>query len=160
MFWTSVAHAMGQAPGGAEGASGGLMSFLPLILMFAIFYFLLIRPQQKKQKELRDMISNLKRGDRVITGGGIVGRIEALRDDKVEVEVASGVVITVMRAYIAGPADAKPAESKKADAKKGAKAEDKKAEDKKAMDKKPEKIEEAKPEKAEEKKEEPAPDKS
>jgi preprotein translocase subunit YajC len=129
MFWTSVAHAMGGAPQGAEGgAQGGLISFLPLILMFVIFYFLLIRPQQKKQKDLRNMINNLKRGDRVVTGGGILGRIEALRDDKVDVEVAQGVVLTVLRSYIAGPADASPA-VKKVDKKASAKEE--KSEDKK-----------------------------
>ena len=131
MFWTSVAHAMGGAQQGAEGgAQGGLISFLPLVLMFVIFYFLLIRPQQKKQKDLRDMISSLKRGDRVVTGGGIIGRIEALRDDRVDVEVAPGVVLTVLRSYIAGPAEVKPAE-KKTDKKalaKDAKSEDKKEE--------------------------------
>jgi len=105
MFLTSVAYAMGQAPGGASGAAGGqsgLMSFLPLVLMFVVFYFLLIRPQQKKQKETREMLKNLKRGDRIMTGGGIYGRIESLTDDMVNVEVAPNVIITCHRSYVAG----------------------------------------------------------
>ena len=108
MFLTSVAYAMGQAPGGAAGAPGGqsgLMSFLPLVLMFVIFYFLLIRPQQKKAKETREMLKNLKRGDRIMTGGGIYGRIESLTDDSVNVEIAPGVVITCHRSYVAGMGD-------------------------------------------------------
>lgn len=121
MFWTSVAHAMGQTPQGADGSpQSQLMSFLPLVLMFVVFYFLLIRPQQKKQKDLREMINNLKRGDRVISGGGIYGRVESLDNDKVNVEIAPNVVITVARAYIAGLADPKVA------AKKGDKKDDKK----------------------------------
>lgn len=129
MFLTSVAYAMGQTPqAGADAGQNSLMSFAPLILMFVIFYFLLIRPQQKKQKDLREMISNLKRGDKVVTGGGIVGTISALRDDRVEVEVANGLVITVLRAFISGP-DTPPAQGKKLDKKaekKAAKKEEKK----------------------------------
>ena len=125
MFWTSVAHAMGQVPQGAEGGTQNqLMSFLPLVLMFVVFYFLLIRPQQKKQKQLRDLINNLKRGDRVISGGGIYGRVESLDNDKVNVEIAPNVVITVARAYIAGLAD--PKAEPKAAPKKNGKKDDKK----------------------------------
>jgi preprotein translocase subunit YajC len=123
MFATSVAYAMGQPPAGADGAGGGLMSFLPLVLMFVIFYFLLIRPQQKKQKEMKEMLKNLKRGDKIVTGGGIFGRIDSITDDKVNVEIAPGVVITVMRNYVAGLADAVAAEEGKG--KKPAKAEEK-----------------------------------
>ncbi|WP_243367463.1 preprotein translocase subunit YajC [Fundidesulfovibrio soli] len=123
MFLTSVAYAMGQQPAaGAEGPGGGLMSFLPLVLMFVIFYFLLIRPQQKKQKEAREMLKNLKRGDKIMTGGGIYGRIDSLTDELVNVEIASGVVITVNRNFVSGLAD--PA---KAPADKGEKKNDKKA---------------------------------
>jgi len=127
MFLTSMAYAMGQPPAGAEGGNQ-LMSFLPLVLMFVVFYFLLIRPQQKKQKEMREMLKNLKRGDKVITGGGIEGRIDAVTDDKVKVEIAPGVVITVLRAYVAGMADAaQPAKkAEKTDEKKADKPEEKK----------------------------------
>ncbi|KAF0233815.1 MAG: preprotein translocase subunit [Desulfovibrionaceae bacterium] len=123
MFLTSMAYAMGQPPAGADGGNQ-LMSFLPLVLMFVVFYFLLIRPQQKKQKETREMLKNLKRGDKVVTGGGIEGRIDAVTDDKVKVEIAPGVVITVLRAYVAGLADA--AQAKKTDEKKADKPEEKK----------------------------------
>ncbi|GAB6035658.1 hypothetical protein JCM15519_02170 [Fundidesulfovibrio butyratiphilus] len=137
MFLTSMAYAMGQAPQGADAGQNGLMSFIPLILMFVIFYFLLIRPQQKKQKDLREMLNNLKRGDRVITGGGIVGVIQAMRDDKVDVEIANGVVITVLRSYIAGP-ETSPASSRKGDKKSGKKGDKKTAAETKTIDVKPE----------------------
>lgn len=127
MMLTSVAYAMGQIPGagGDGGQGGGLMSFLPLVLMFVIFYFLLIRPQQKKQKEMREMLKQLKRGDKILTGGGIYGRIESITDDKVNVEIAPNVVITVMRSYVAGLADMAQTPAKKDD-KKAVKADEKK----------------------------------
>ncbi len=64
-----------------------ILSFLPLILMFVVFYFLLIRPQQKKQKEVAEMIKNLKKGDRVVTNGGLIGTIMAIHDDYVVLKV-------------------------------------------------------------------------
>ena len=72
-----IAYAMGTGGAGGEGA-GGFTGFIPLILMFVIFYFLLIRPQQKRTKEHRQMISNLKKGDRIVTSGGIHGRITGM----------------------------------------------------------------------------------
>ncbi len=98
----SIAYAMGQ--GGAEGAqgAGGLASFIPLILMFVIFYFLLIRPQQKKTKEHREMITKLKKGDRVVTTGGIYGRITGLDDHRVTLEISDKVRIKLVRGNIAG----------------------------------------------------------
>ena len=96
----SMAYAMGQ--GGQPGASGaGGFSFIPLILMFVIFYFLLIRPQQKKNKLQREMIANLKKGDRVITSGGIHGRITSVDDSTVTVEIADRVRVKVVRANVA-----------------------------------------------------------
>ena len=96
----STAYAMGQA-GGQGGQAGGLAGFLPLIILFAIFYFLLIRPQQKKAKEHREMISNLKKGNRVITSGGIYGTIQSLDDTTVGLEIAEKVKIKVTRGNIA-----------------------------------------------------------
>lgn len=64
-----------------------LLSFLPLILMFVVFYFLLIRPQQKKQKEHTEMVKNLKKGDRVVTMGGIIGTVQTLQDDYLVLKV-------------------------------------------------------------------------
>ncbi|MFC1814976.1 preprotein translocase subunit YajC [Thermodesulfobacteriota bacterium] len=96
---TSIAYALGQ--GGAAGqGSGGFGAFLPLILMFAIFYFLLIRPQQKKTKQHREMISSLKKGDRIITSGGIHGRITGSSDTTLTVEIAEKVRVKVNRTNV------------------------------------------------------------
>ena len=79
--------------------SEGISSFIPLILIFVIFYFFLIRPQQKKVKEHKKMVESLKRGDKVITTGGIVGNIERIIDnDKVEVSISDDVKVEVVRA--------------------------------------------------------------
>jgi len=81
---------------------GALTQFLPLILIFAIMYFLLIRPQQKKMKEHQNMVAALRRGDEVITQGGLIGKITKVKDDaEVEVELASGVKVRVVRPTIA-----------------------------------------------------------
>jgi len=100
MFFENLAHAMGQAPV-ADGQPGGpLMTFMPLILMFVIFYFLLIRPQQKKQKEHKQMLENLGRGDRVITAGGLYGRVIEAKEDILTLDVGSNVQVQVGRAFI------------------------------------------------------------
>ncbi len=95
---------MGQAGslGGQAGAGGGYGAFVPIILMFVIFYFLLIRPQQKKAKEHQEIIANLKKGDRVITSGGIHGQITSLDETTVTLEVAEKVRIKVTRGTLAG----------------------------------------------------------
>lgn len=104
-MFTDIAYAMGGAPGGEapQGGIGMLSSFLPLILIFVIFYFLLIRPQQKKAKEHKQMLESLKRGDKVMTNGGILGVIEELDADTVtlKVGVKDDVRIKVNRNYIA-----------------------------------------------------------
>jgi len=104
----SIAYAMGQ--GGAAGgqAGGGFSAFVPLILMFVIFYFLLIRPQQKKTKEHRTMIGNLRKGDRIITSGGLHGRITAVDDVTLTVEIADKVRVKINRGNIAGLAQQAP----------------------------------------------------
>ena len=77
----------------------GIGQFIPLILIFVIFYFFLIRPQQKKVKEHKAMVENLKRGDKVVTSGGIVGTVERIIDnDKVEVQIAENINVEVVRA--------------------------------------------------------------
>ena len=79
-------------------SGSGIGQFIPLILIFVIFYFFLIRPQQKKVKEHKLMVENLKRGDKVITSGGIVGSIERVIDnDKVEVSISENVNVEVIR---------------------------------------------------------------
>ena len=80
-----LAYAMGGV-GGTGGEGGGFGAFIPLILMFAIFYFLLIRPQQKKAKQHREVLSSLKKGDRVISSGGLHGMITGLTEDVVTME--------------------------------------------------------------------------
>ena len=86
----------------AAGAGSAFTSFIPLILIFAIMYFLLIRPQQKKVKEHQKMVSELRRGDQVVTQGGIVGKVtKVLEDNKVEVEIAEGVKVKVVQTTIA-----------------------------------------------------------
>jgi preprotein translocase subunit YajC len=95
----SEVYAMGNS-GAAGGAQGGLGAFVPLIIMFVIFYFLLIRPQQKKAKQHREMIGNLKKGDRVITSGGLYGTISSLDDTNVTLEVAEQVKIKLVRGNI------------------------------------------------------------
>ncbi len=95
----NIAYAMGQG-GAASGGAGGFTSFVPLILMFVIFYFLLIRPQQKKTKEHRQMIDNLKTGDRIVTGGGLHGRITGVQENALTVEIAEKVRVKVNRASV------------------------------------------------------------
>jgi len=83
---------------GAAGAGSAFASFLPLVLIFAIMYFLLIRPQQKKVKEMRAMVDALRRGDQVLTQGGIIGKVTKVGDDGVlEVEIADGVKVKVLK---------------------------------------------------------------
>ena len=95
----------------ASGMLGSATSFLPLVLIFAVFYFLLIRPQQQKQKEARSMLAALKRGDRVVTGGGLIGTVQRVpmvqdKDGKqvasneIEVEIAPNIRVTVLRETI------------------------------------------------------------
>lgn len=86
---------------GATGGMGAIQQFIPLALMFAIFYFLLIRPQQKKAKEHRAMLDNVKKGDKVITAGGVHGKIASVEDGVVGLEIATGVIIKITKSYIA-----------------------------------------------------------
>ena len=97
-----IAYAMGQGGAAGAGGQGGFTAFIPLILMFVIFYFLLIRPQQKKQKEHQEMLNSLKKGDRIITGGGMYARIISVDDSTLSVEIADKIRVKVSRATIAG----------------------------------------------------------
>ena len=82
-------------------SGSGFAQFIPLILIFVIFYFFLIRPQQKKVKEHKQMVSSLKRGDEVITSGGIVGRVERiLGDDKIDLQITENVTVQVVQSTI------------------------------------------------------------
>ncbi|NIY79037.1 MAG: preprotein translocase subunit YajC [Rhodobacteraceae bacterium] len=95
-----VTPAYAQAAGGA--AANPIMQFAPLILIFAIMYFLMIRPQQKKMKQHKAMIEAVRRGDEVVTAGGIMGKVVKVREDGfVEVEIADGVKVKVQKATLA-----------------------------------------------------------
>ena len=98
----SVAFAMGAGPSTGAQGGGGLGPFVPLIAMVVIFYFLLIRPQQKKAKKHQEMLDALKRDDMVVTTGGVHGKITGLTDTIATLEIASNVKIKVSRANIAG----------------------------------------------------------
>jgi preprotein translocase subunit YajC len=92
-----VSPAYAQAAGDV-GAGSLIANFLPLILIFGIMYMLLIRPQQKKMKQMKAMIDALRRGDQVLTGGGIVGKVTKVNDDgMIEVEIAEGVKVKVLK---------------------------------------------------------------
>jgi preprotein translocase subunit YajC len=99
-MFISPAYAQDALGGGTTGV---LMQLLPLILIFAVFYFLLIRPQQTTMKQHKAMLGALTRNDRIITAGGVIGTVTKVRDDaeEVEVEIAQGVRITVVRSTIA-----------------------------------------------------------
>jgi preprotein translocase subunit YajC len=121
-MWISPAYA--QAAGGSVGFD--IMSMAPLVLIFVVFYFLLIRPQQQKMKQHRALLSAIRRNDRVLTGGGIIGTVtKVVSDTEVIIEIAEGVRVRVARGTIAdvlsrtepvaapgSSGDAKPAEQK------------------------------------------------
>ena len=94
-----IENAYAQA-GGEGGAGNMLTTFVPLILIFVVFWFLLIRPQQKKAKEHRAMVGALAKGDEVVTNGGLLGRITAVGDAFVTVEVAEGMEVRVQRSAV------------------------------------------------------------
>lgn len=95
-----VSPAFAQTAGGAP-AGGGLGLLVPMILVFGIMYFLMIRPQQKKAKEHRAMIDAIRRGDQVVTSGGLIGKISKVKEGgEVEVEIAEGVKVRVVQATI------------------------------------------------------------
>jgi preprotein translocase subunit YajC len=95
-----ITPAYAQAAGG--GAGSAFASFIPLILIFAIMWFLLIRPQQKKMKEHQAMVAGVRRGDEVVTQGGLVGKVTKVKDDgELEVEIAPNVKVRVIRHTIA-----------------------------------------------------------
>ena len=91
-----ISNAFAQTAG-AGGAAGGLMSFLPIILMFAVLWFIMIRPQMKRRKESKAMLEALAKNDEVVTAGGILGRVTKVNESYVTLEVAEGTEITVQK---------------------------------------------------------------
>lgn len=106
MLFDNLAFAMGGAAGNGGAQGNPLGAFVPLILMFAIFYFLLIRPQQKKAKQHKEMINNLKIGDRIVTNGGLYGTIVRMKDATIIVEIAEKVQVEMLRNTVAEKAEA------------------------------------------------------
>ena len=102
MFITT-AFAQGYLFGGGAGGDGGmLMSLLPFVLIFVIMYFLILRPQQKRVKQHQEMVKNVRRGDTVVTNGGLVGKVtKVIDDDQIEIEIADDVRIRQMRQMVA-----------------------------------------------------------
>lgn len=95
---SAYAQAAGGAPGGFESQ---LMSFAPLVLIFVVFYFLLIRPQQKRMKQHKEMLAAIRRGDRVVTNGGLIGQVvKVVNQDELMLEIAENVRVRVMRGMI------------------------------------------------------------
>ncbi|CAG9176286.1 Sec translocon accessory complex subunit YajC [Cupriavidus laharis] len=91
-----ISNAFAQTAG-AGGAAGGLMSFLPIILMFAVLWFIMIRPQMKRQKEAKAMLEALAKNDEVVTAGGILGKVTKVTDQYVSLEIAEGTEVTVQK---------------------------------------------------------------
>ena len=96
-MWISEAFAQ---DGGAAGGGDLFLQFLPIILIFVVFYFLLIRPQQRKMKEHREMLGAVRRGDRIVTGGGIIGQVVKAGTEELTVEISEGVRIKVLRSTV------------------------------------------------------------
>ena len=97
-----ITPAYAQAAGDA-GTAGLLSSLVPFVLIFVIMWFMLIRPQQKKVKEHRAMVEGLRRGDQVITAGGLIGKVAKVKDDgEIDVEIAEGIKVRVVRSTITG----------------------------------------------------------
>ena len=97
-----ISPAYAQAPSFLGGGDNMLVSLLPFILIFVIMYFLILRPQQKRQKQHADMVKNVRRGDTVVTSGGLVGKVtKVIDDEQVEVELAEDVRVRQMRSMLA-----------------------------------------------------------
>ncbi len=107
-MFADMAYAMGSMGGGNETAGGNLSFIIMMATLFGIFYFLLILPQQKKQKELKKMLAELAHGDVVMTTGGIKGKVTALADTEVTLEIAKDVRIKVARSFIGAVVEKAP----------------------------------------------------
>lgn len=108
----STAFAQGQEAAPAAGGLGQML--IPLLLIMVIFYFLLIRPQQKRMKQHRDMVTAIRRGDTVVTSGGLIGKVARVSDDEIQVDLGEGTKVRVVKSTIAEVrSKSEPAESPK-----------------------------------------------
>jgi preprotein translocase subunit YajC len=99
-MFSSPAYAQAASGGGASGSAGFMMQVLPLVLIFVIFYFLLIRPQQKRMKQHQAMIGGVKPRDTAITSGGLIGKVTKVDDNEIELEVATGVKVRIVKSML------------------------------------------------------------
>jgi preprotein translocase subunit YajC len=116
-MFISNAYAQGAAAAG-DGGMGGLVMLVPYALIFVVFYFLLIRPQQQARKRHMDMVAALKKGDVVVTSGGLIGKVKSVADDELRVELSPNVEVRVIRSAIGevrSKTDPAPANDSKAD---------------------------------------------
>ena len=100
MFISEAFAQAAPAPGGAESMFGSLGTMLPLVLMFVVLYFVMIRPQMKRQKEHKAMIDAIAKGDEVVTSGGMLGKVSKMGESFLHIEIASGVEIQVQRSAV------------------------------------------------------------
>ncbi|HEX8512980.1 MAG TPA: preprotein translocase subunit YajC [Allosphingosinicella sp.] len=110
-MFSSPAYAQSGAAASSAGAAGIFVQFAPLLLIFIIFYFLLIRPQSRRMKEHRDMIGAVKRNDIAVTTGGLIGKVTKVEEAEIELEIAAGTRVRVVKAMLSEvrPHGAKPA---------------------------------------------------
>jgi preprotein translocase subunit YajC len=102
LFGPETAHAMGTAGAQGEATGGGTSMLIMLVAIFAIFYFLMIRPESKRRKERQRMIDSLKRGDKIVTIGGLYGEIQDVHDDRVVIRIAENLKVEVAKTAISG----------------------------------------------------------
>jgi preprotein translocase subunit YajC len=110
-MFSSPAYAQAGAPAASGGAASFLVQFAPLLLIFVIFYFLLIRPQSRRMKQHRDMIGAVKRNDTAVTTGGLIGKVTKVEENEIELEIATGTRVRVVKSMLSEvrPHGAKPA---------------------------------------------------
>lgn len=96
-----ITEAFAQAPGGDVGGAGLIVQFLPIILIFVIMYFLILRPQQQRQRQHREMIANVRRGDTIVTSGGLIGKVAKVDEHEIQVEIAEDTKVRLVRGMIA-----------------------------------------------------------
>lgn len=99
-MFISNAYAQTTTTAADPGLLGSLTTFAPILIMFVVMYFLMIRPQQKRVKQHREMVAAVKKGDHVVTSGGIIGKVASVRDEELEVEIATGVRVRVVRSTV------------------------------------------------------------
>ncbi len=96
-----ISEAFAQTAGGGGSTTNMLVQFMPIILIFVIMYFLIMRPQQQKARRHREMVANVRRGDTIVTTGGLVGKVAKVDEGELQVELAEGVRVRVVRSMVA-----------------------------------------------------------